>query len=214
MQKFTWSLLVIALVMVMTTASLAQVSMGMGGLVGLNFATVGGKDSNNPVAPENKTGFAIGGFVSLRLANMLTLEPQLLFMQKGATGKGSVNNTTVDYTVSYNYLEIPVLVKLEIPLAGNVAVKPNVFAGPAFALRVGTPNVTSKTSTQTVDQDIQNSSSTDFGLVFGAGARFPGFMRGILVDLRYTLGLSTIDNSAANLEIKHRVFSVLVGVAL
>lgn len=205
-------LAVIALLVVNT--SYAQVSMDKGVLFGLNFATLGGKDATNPT-PENKTGFAIGGFISFKVADMISIEPQLLYMQKGATTKITQGGSTADITGSYNYLEIPVLAKFNIPLAGNVAFKPNIYAGPAFALRIGTPNLNIKTNTQTTDQDVQNTSSTDFGLVFGAGARIPGVvLGGILIDVRYTLGLSSVDDSAAKLEIKNRVFSILLGVAL
>lgn len=202
------------IVLLVVSTSYAQVSMEKGVLVGFNFATFGGKDAANPT-PDNKTGLALGGFVSFKVADMISVEPQLLYMQKGSTAKVAQGNTTIDITGKYNYLEIPVLVKLNIPLAGNVAFKPNIFAGPAFALRIGTPSIKAEGGGQTVEQDIQNTTSTDFGLVFGAGARIPGvILNGILIDVRYTLGLSSVDDSAAKAEIKNRVFSILLGVAL
>ncbi|MBI3789209.1 MAG: PorT family protein [Ignavibacteriales bacterium] len=214
MRKLNSLLVLAAMALLITTTTYAQVSLDKGVLFGLNFATFGGKDATNPT-PENKTGLAIGGFVSFKVADMISIEPQLLYMQKGATAKVSQGGTTADITGSYNYLEVPVLAKFNIPLAGNVAFKPNIYAGPAFALRIGTPNLNTKTNTQTTDQDIQNTTSTDFGLVFGIGARIPGVvLKGILIDVRYTLGLSSVDNSVAKAEVKNRVFSILLGVAI
>lgn len=214
MRKLNSLMALAALTLLVTTASYAQVSMDKGVLFGLNFATAGGKDATNPTW-DSKTGLAFGAFVSFKLADLFSIEPELLYMQKGATAKVIQNNTTIDLTAKYSYLEVPVLVRLNIPLAGNVAFKPSIFAGPAFALRLGTPTIKAEGGGQTVEQDIQNTSSTDFGLVFGAGARIPGIvLNGILIDVRYNLGLSSVDDSANKLEIKNRVFSILLGVAL
>lgn len=207
------NLLVVALVLVLcANVSTAQVSIDKGFLGGLNFATIGGKDATNPT-PENKTGLALGGFISLKLADLLAFEPQLFYMQKGATAKVASGNTTVNLTASYSYLELPVLAKLNIPLAGNIAFKPNIYAGPALAFKLGTPRVKAEAGTQSAEEDIENVTSTDFGLVFGAGANIPipGFGGSVLLDLRYALGLSSIDDSAESLDLKHRVFSLLIG---
>ena len=72
MRKLILGVVLLALALLTVNTAIAQVSMEKGALVGLNFATFGGKDATNP-APENKTGFAIGGFLSFSLANMISL---------------------------------------------------------------------------------------------------------------------------------------------
>lgn len=213
MRKLNSLILIAVATLLLANIGFAQVSIEKGVLLGLNFSTIGGKDATNPT-PDSKTGLAIGGFVSFKLADLFSLEPQLFYMQKGATAKVSSNGVTVNLTWYYNYLEVPVLAKLNIPLAGNVAFKPSIFAGPAFGLRIGTPSLKGEASGQSAEADVQNSTSTDFSLVFGAGARIPGVVfNGILIDIRYTLGLSSVDDSAAKAEVKNRAFSILVGVA-
>ncbi len=49
---------------------------------------------------------------------------------------------------------------------------------------------------QSQEEDLTDTKSTEFGLQFGGGIGFPVGKGELGVDIRYILGLSTIDDSA------------------
>ena len=54
----------------------------------------------------------------------------------------------------------------------------------------------------------------DFSVMVGAGLDFSvAPSTSLLVELTYNLGLSSLDDSAANDDIKNRVFSILAGLS-
>ena len=50
--------------------------------------------------------------------------------------------------------------------------------------------------------------STEFGLQFGGGIGFPVGKGELGVDIRYILGLSTIDDSADEADVKNNVINI------
>jgi len=70
-------------------------------------------------------GFSAGLFLRIRFLSFLMLQPEILYSQQGSSG------------LHIDYIEIPVLLKLGLPL-GNFT--PNVFAGPVGAFRVNDDN--------------------------------------------------------------------------
>ncbi len=188
----------------------AQSSLKFGPTVGINFATIGGKDANQFATNlSSKTGLYIGGFMNYQFAELFALQPEVAYSMKGATDA----ENGVNYTITLNYIEIPVLLKFYIPLAGASTVKPNLYAGPAFAFNVASSiTATSGGQTQTSDQS-SNTKGFDFGLAFGGGV---GFYVGTgLLDfsVRYTLGLSSFDNSGNNLTLTNGTLAIIAGYA-
>ena len=55
--------------------------------------------------------------------------------------------------------------------------------------------------------DVEDIKKTDFGIVFGFGTEFGN----ICIDGRYEMGLTSIDDSDDNLDVKNRVFSFMLG---
>jgi len=183
-------LIAAALTMVSLGTADAQLPFRLGLKGGLNSANVEGDDAG---AWGSRRGMVAGIFASLKLPAGLSLQPELLYSQKGAKGTLRGDSTTVNATLKTAYIEIPVLLKYALSSKGPVT--PCLFAGPAFAF-----SKSSKTELETSvlglplsgDVDNYNEKSTDFGLVFGGSLDFSAGPSLLTLDVRYTLGTSTM----------------------
>ena len=185
----------------------AQTNLRFGPMVGLNFANIGGKDATGNLS--SKTGLYIGGFMTYQFSDMFALEPQVAYSMEGATSaQGGVNST-----ISLNYISIPVFLKLYIPLQGNTTIKPELYAGPSFAFNVAA-SVEQTANGQTNTADVSSQvKGFDMGLAFGGGVAF-GVGTGLLdFSVRYSLGLTSWDNSGNNLTLTNNVVSLIAGYA-
>jgi len=132
-------ILIAILLLMFSTAVFAQGITAKGVKGGLNIATLTGDDIDDA---DSKMGFAFGVFITYEINEMLSLQPEVLFTMKGAKFKDEYTEVEDDYEYyekyegSWNldYLEIPVLVKINIPMEGNI--KPNVFLGPALGFNL------------------------------------------------------------------------------
>ena len=193
---------VLMLVVLVSGSSQAQVGLGIKG--GVNLANIGGTDA--PPGSKTLTGFAAGGYVEISLPLLFTIQPEILYSQKGSTYDQSIFGTSVKITAKFNYLEIPVLVKYSFPVP---VVKPSLYAGPAVGILLSA-KAKAEAAGQSQEEDIKSqTTSTDFGLVVGASAHIAV----IAVDVRYTLGLTTIDKTGAT-KGYNRVISIMVGIPL
>ena len=185
-----------------TSFSFGQ-GMQLGLKAGVNFTNLVGDDIEGA---ESKTGFAGGLFFMYQFNKMFAIQPEAYYTMKGATDKETLNGETIEGTLSFDYIEIPILVKLLIPIE-NSPIRPSVFAGPAVGF-----NTTAKGKVeymgQSAEQDLENVASTEFSLVFGAGLGFPVGNNELGFDVRYLLGLTTLDDSADNADIKNSVFNI------
>ena len=180
--------------------------------VGVSIANVafstGGEDN------KSKIGFQLGGALEIGVNDMFSIQPELLFIQKGVRSEVSFLGTTVKSSVTLNYLEIPVLAKVQF---GSENLKFHVNAGPSLGIAVsGTSKVEaggqSESDPVEFGSDPGQTKRTDFGLQFGGGITFSNFV----IDLRYGLGLSNIANvpSGSNDSAKNRAIGITVGYVI
>jgi hypothetical protein len=216
LRRFLWvgviSLFAASLLTV--TSASAQVTLGVKG--GLNIADVGGGDA--PSTGETKTGFIGGGFLELQFGNIFAVQPEVLYTMKGIENFSG----TPDSEIKLSYIEVPVLLKVNVPIEGS-NIRPNFYAGPVVAFE-GSCKVTDP-GTSVDDEDCDAAAaapafddepfetvSTDFGLVFGGGLDFLIGGAEVGADVRYTLGLTTIDDADDPDDIKNQVISFMVTV--
>lgn len=143
----------------------------------------------------------------------LTLQPELLYVQKGATTEvaNPFTGQTMEMTATLSYLELPVLAAYELPV--DAPVSPYLFAGPAPALKLSEGV---EVGGQSEEQDDEEIASFDLGLVLGGGADYTVEGVGTLTfDLRYTMGLINVADSDVegqqDLSAKNGAFSLMVG---
>ena len=216
-------IILIAISLLMISSSVfAQGITAKGVKGGLNIATLTGDEVEDA---KSKIGFNFGGFLAYEFNEMFSLQLEVLFTMKGAKFEDEYTEEEDDYEYyekyegswNLNYLEIPILAKLNIPMKGNI--KPNVFLGPALGVTLTATyeydyEYKGYEDGQLVDEysgsidgDIEDIKGVDFGLVFGAGIEFGK----IIVDARYNLGLSTIEENGEDVEVKNNVISVMLG---
>jgi hypothetical protein len=204
MKKLLTILTIVTLVFLFTMPNpvFGQMGITKGVKAGLNMATITGDDVDmGTISPGTRMGFSVGGFVILDLPGMLGVRPEVLYSMKGAI----YDTPAGDAIIKLDYVEVPVLLQYDLMLPGPVS--PVFFAGPALAF-----NLSAKAeSPDGTEEDIDDIKSMDIGAVVGAGVILNGK---ITVDLRITLGLSTIDDSDDEADVKNQVISLMAGICL
>jgi len=172
-------------VMIAATGVFAQASVSLGIKGGLNFAKV--DVSSVGAAYNSRTGYNAGAFLNVKFTK-LALQPELMYSVQGADAAGG--------NLELGYFNIPLLLKFYV--IGGL----NIQAGPQFGF------LTSATSGGT---DIKNLlKGSDTSLALGAGFDISKFV----IDARYNLGLSEIQDNAALAASKNQVFQLSVGYKL
>lgn len=173
----------------------AQVAIGVKG--GLNFAKV---DVDN-VSTDGRTGFHGGAFVLFKVSK-IGIQPELIFSKQGSSFKAN----TQDLKANYDYINIPIILKLYTVAGINLQVGPQFgFVTKAEQDVLDVNNV--KTTADVKDQ----LKGSDISAAIGVGWDLPF---GLTIDARYNLGLSKINDGSGSPEAKNQVFQVSAGYKL
>ena len=202
MKKFFTIFFIIA---AFTSLSLAQ--MQIGPKAGLNIASIGGDDADKILegrSLDSKTGFAGGLFFMYQFSKMFAIQPEAYYTMKGAT----YSEGGADLTISLDYIEVPVLFKLLIPIEGS-NLKPSIFAGPSIGFNMTAKSKVEVEGGESQENDFKDETeSTEFSLAFGGGLGFMVGKNELGIDVRYILGLNTFDKSSDPWDLKNNVINV------
>lgn len=175
--------LLVILVVAVSLPTMAQTHIGV--LGGINLASLSfDPDLGQGVDTKSKLGAAFGGVVSFGLGEMLAVQLEPAYMQKGA--KVEFDGEEVG-SFKINYISVPVLFKYAF---GQSTVKPYILAGPEIAMKMGD----AKFSPKEGDDVTQEVKSIDFGVNFGAGVMFPMGSNSLFLEGQYNLGLGNIND--------------------
>ena len=190
---------------------------------GLAMADLYGDDADF-LEIDMKAGFTGGAMAHFHFNQMWSIQPELLYVMKGGKSEDisgdiefddgqTITNFEGDLTWKLNYLEIPVLARLGIPNESKI--DPFFYAGPAVSLLLSADASFEGTADgSAVDEEVDIKDilkSVDFGLIFGGGVGIEAGRGEVILDARYNLGLSSIDDSPDDADIKNGVISVFVG---
>lgn len=178
-----------AALLALPTPAGADVRFGLKG--GASVANVNGDFVDALGDWKSTVGFCGGIFLEFNFGRVLTLQPEVLYTMKGAdTGEGKLK---------FDYIEIPVLLKLRLP-TGDV--HPFVFAGPAFGF-------TLKSALEGIE--LEDFPKSDYSAVIGGGLQLGSSFH---IDVRYTMGLQKLEIPDLELiDIKNGVLSATIGLA-
>lgn len=185
---------------------------------GLNskFGIKGGLNLTNlyidDASDENmKAGFNAGIFWKLPVTRGLSIQPELLYSQKGT--KATYNNFIQgdgEYRFNLNYVELPLLAVI------NLGKNFNIHAGPyvGYLISADVKDVDNNGSINgAIDLNEDNFERWDLGLAAGLGLDIENFTIGA----RYNYGLSEIGKSGLAGQLtnnsKNAGISVYVGLA-
>ena len=175
---------------------------------GINFGIKAGMNiaNENIEGLQSRIGFCGGGFASIEVGDIIVIQTEVLYTQKGAKWERVIEPPGMT-TLELDYVDIPLLVRFILPDKGLV--KPNLFVGPYFAIKVNaTYRMEVYGTSESLDLD-EYYKDTDFGVVLGGGLDFLLKKGKIVLDGRYALGLTTI--SELHLDEKNRVISFMLG---
>ena len=171
---------------------------------GVNSSTISGSDLGDNVS--RRTGFAAGALLVLPLSSNIAIEPELLYSTKGIES----HDSGIDASLKMNYVQLPVLVRVEIPASGGT--KPFLYGGPAISYKascnveVSGQGTNISSGCDNLESDTEKLKTIDYGLVAGGGLLFDVGGRKFTIGARYDHSLGKIAESS---DSKHRVISVL-----
>ena len=160
----------------MFTSFLAISQIQYGIKAGLNITNLNVTGQNVTSSVKTRENFNAGIFADIHLSKSFFIQPEVVYSGQGGNLKDSSGNVT------YNYINVPVLIKFEHSTGFFVE------SGPQVGFLIYSWYNTNSYSTDLKSQ----TNSTDFAWVFGLGYKIPSANFGF--DFRYNLGLTNINN--------------------
>lgn len=160
-----------------------------------------------------REGISLGVFLEVPVTDFISIQPEVFYVQKG-TG---LSGDGFESTYAWDFVEIPVLLRFNIPKEGGVV--PYFLVGPALGLRT-TCKVEGEGHGAGISTDCDESNveikSRDFGVVLGGGLSVRAGPGSIIFGGRYNYGLTNIDPGAdgTSREVNHRAFSFRIGYGI
>lgn len=178
------SLIALLLLLGMPVAAGADASIGVVG--GVNVADFDAEFTD--MRDKMVTGVALGASFEIDLNEALALTLQPMYVRKGEKISDLVG--PVSATFKPSYLEIPLMLKA-YPV--DAMVKPYLMVGPALGVLL-TNKVDVSDGMTTVEADFKDiTETTDWSIVVGGGVTGPVAAGRVFVDLRYAVGLTSIN---------------------
>ena len=194
-------LFVLAAALALSTAAFSQAQFSIGLKAGPNFANIDTK-SGFGENYKNRAGFHGGAFALIKVGK-IGVQPEVLFSQQGS--KVTINSQ--DLKSSFNYINVPIIVKLYTVAGINLQVGPQ-FGFVSSAESDYIDDMGNVRSGQDIKDELK---SSDFSAALAVGWDLPF---GLSIDGRYNLGLSDINKNAGAESIKNQVWQFSLGYKL
>lgn len=158
-----------------------EVSFGL--KAGVNLATFTGDDS---AEAKGMTGYHLGGVVNFGITDRFSVQPELLYSAQGT------DSDLGDFRL--DYINVPVLAKFMV--VDGLSIE----AGPQIGFL---------TSSKLEGEEIKDLvKKTDFSALLGLGYILDG---GLNFAARYNFGLTNLNDSDLDIDLKNGVFQLSVG---
>ena len=132
----------------------ARQELKVGIKAGMNYSNVYNEKGQDFVA-DGKIGFAGGVFVSIPLSDLLGIQPELMYSEKGFKSEGKILGFAYSGKTTLSYLDLPV--HLQIKPTENIS----ILAGPQFSYLLSSKyEFNGLSSTQQQDLDDNNNRAT------------------------------------------------------
>jgi hypothetical protein len=144
---------------------------------------------------KSRTGYLGGALVSYRQNRLVTLQLEFLYIIKGYRVENvreldSVGNVIGqgDFDFIFNYIEMPFLAKITLPVRGKYS--PYFVAGGFAAFNID--NKMRLDTTIPFDFDIINAGDLDYGLIVGAGLDIKAGDGRVFIESRYDISFGEV----------------------
>jgi opacity protein-like surface antigen len=211
--QHTMKKIVFATLTGLLSAGLASAQIRIAPELGLNLASVSGKNGGESMSSGMKIGGRVGAIVEFGLTKNIYLRPGLQYSMLGGKNGDLNEGMDVDVTETINYLQVPVnvLYKLGNPGEGRFYVGLVPYVG--FALS-GKGKIDDKSFDLEIgsDKDKDDLKPLDFGAGIKVGYEMP---MGLYVDASYMLGLTNnLPGGDADNKMSNRNITIGVGYFL
>jgi hypothetical protein len=202
--------IILTFVLALGATPLAHAGLALGVKGGLSLSHV----NADLFSTDNRTGFVGGVYGALGLSPSLAVQPELLFVRKGAKLFGthvSILGTDVGdlgLALDVDYVEIPLLLRLSLPTAGPVDVR--LLAGPVASFKLN--EQLSTTGLVNVKLDTNQIKASDFGLAVGGAVAIRSGSLAVVGEGRYTLGLTNISDLPFGGDVKNGTIYAMLGL--
>ncbi len=185
----------------------AQLNLDMGLKVGVTRAQMDVSDLDENTTVEQLQGYMGGVFLRLTLLNLIAVQPEINYMQKGAIFK---EPNVATNTFMLNYVEVPILGKLNLFKLLGIA-QTSIYGGIAYSKLLEAKG-RYETEDETTEQDLKELfNERENSYVGGLDVQLNLGALKLLVDGRVTLSQSNILDPEMDSEALNRVYSLSVG---
>lgn len=176
----------------------AQISIGP--KLGINIATLGGDDTDEA---KSLLGFQAGITAEIGITEKFSFQPELLYFQKGYR-----DDDFFELDFALNYIEIPLLAKIHFGDSESTSFFATVGPSFGFGQKI---KISGDGQSEKFDFDESGLKTFDLGLSIGFGVQLPLGPGNLFIDARYLLGLTSLDDSDDDLNIKNRGIGIAAG---
>ena len=151
-------------------------------------------------------GYQLGLIAPIKVSNTVAIQPELILIQKGGKSTyGFSNSNKLVVSQTYNYVEVPVSLKLSFGQTSGSGIGAYILAGPYLGLATGGKTkreltIAGATTTSENSVNYDNSDKADrqkrldYGGQIGAGVSIGK----LFVDVRYSLGFNNLLDSGTS----------------
>ena len=181
-------------------ASVPAAAQGVG--VGIKGGVVFSKFTTDVLKPDSRVGWQAGLFFGGGRESFIGVQTELNWLRK----ETDYNLAGTSFgTVTLDYLQIPVLLRVNAATRSKNGLAIYLIAGPSFEAKIHA-SVTGFGNPSISATDFQN---FDVGLMFGGGVELSRF----IIEGRYSKGLLEVDkNFQAITDIRINHFAALIGI--
>jgi len=175
--------------------------------VGLNLANFSVDPEEEGVSWNAVTKFGLGGIMLYPLSEVLDLQVEAMYLRKGSKTDIDFIGDVIKFEFNYAYLSVPVMGRYSL---GSGDTSPYIVVGPEFGFLLS-----AKGKLGDEEEDAKDvTKSTELGLNIGAGFSMNMGAIPMFGEVRYSLGLSNINDDPNDVDttVKHRGIQAFVGM--
>ena len=208
-----------ALLLTLTSASAFAEDAALGGiglkaggaLTRVAYSGSGADDFNDNI--NDDIGYSIGIQAVFGINDFIAIQPELLYINKGYELPQSIAGQPQVVTDNFDYVQLPVLASLRLPLLRVFT--PKLLVGPHLAYKIGGNKVTDRgNDNESENHRAENFNPIDFGFTLGAGFDVGLESFTLNVELRYELGLVPVDSRDTDLNYTHNQVGFMLGILI
>ena len=202
----------------LTGASFAQSSDSKGGSNSLTFGIRGGGNLasivNSDDAPsfdqQQKIGFHAGVYLTLPIAPVFAIQPEVLYSQKGYRADRSFLGSTYKYRVTTSYIDVPILAKITPVKSLGILVGPQISFLTNTKTKFDTPGPTFQTQVNNENDNLRNN------ILGGLVGLEYALSKNLTLGVRYALDFQKNDENGNSNTLRYRnqVASLTLGLQL